>query len=149
MQQNVTWKSFIEFAGNSVLAGLFFAFVWYLYFYQPVAYVFFVAEDSWAEFGTFVFWLFTFFALIWGLVKYPDFRKPGHVMFALAAFFMAMEEVSWGQRIFQLETPGFFATHNYQKELSLHNFARSGQYYGYIGPLLWSDRSIHKKSRGR
>ena len=38
-------------------------------------------------------------------------------------FLFAMEEVSWGQRILGLETPGFLVTHNLQEEINLHNFA--------------------------
>ena len=46
-------------------------------------------------------------------------------MFAIAsaAFFWATgEEVSWGQRFFDIPTPDFFNTFNHQKELNLHNF---------------------------
>jgi hypothetical protein len=32
-----------------------------------------------------------------------------------------MEEISWGQRIFGIDTPGLFRKHNYQNEITLHN----------------------------
>ena len=37
-------------------------------------------------------------------------------------FIFAMEEISWGQRIFDLQTPIFFMQHNYQQEINAHNF---------------------------
>ena len=36
-------------------------------------------------------------------------------------FFGAGEEISWGQRIFGIETPEAFAEHNRQGETNLHN----------------------------
>lgn len=41
---------------------------------------------------------------------------------AIAAIFFAGEEISWGQRIFAIESPGVFAEANYQGETNLHNF---------------------------
>lgn len=42
--------------------------------------------------------------------------------FALVFFVVAMEEISWGQRVFSVQSPDFFAAHNYQGEITLHNF---------------------------
>lgn len=41
-------------------------------------------------------------------------------------FFGAGEEISWGQRIFSVETPEFFQKHNVQNETNLHNLVVSG-----------------------
>lgn len=41
-------------------------------------------------------------------------------------FFGAGEEISWGQRIFNIETPEFFKTHNIQNETNLHNLLVGG-----------------------
>jgi len=64
-----------------------------------------------------------------------------------------MEEISWGQRVFNFESPDYFKTHNLQSETNLHNFL-TGPYsttlkefieyalalglvtYGLIYPLL-------------
>ena len=43
-------------------------------------------------------------------------------MLALAAFYTVMEEISWGQRLFGIESPAFFAERNTQGETNLHNF---------------------------
>lgn len=51
-------------------------------------------------------------------------RRPhslAYLALAAACFFVAGEEVSWGQRIFGLETPESLAEINRQDELTLHN----------------------------
>jgi hypothetical protein len=40
---------------------------------------------------------------------------------ALVMFFGAGEEISWGQRLFDLETPELLKEHNRQSEMNLHN----------------------------
>lgn len=40
---------------------------------------------------------------------------------AFLFFFAAGEEISWGQRILNIETPGYFMEKNLQKETNLHN----------------------------
>jgi len=46
----------------------------------------------------------------------------------MTAFFImaAGEEISWGQRFFELETPALMAQYNVQKEINLHNL------FGYV-----------------
>lgn len=136
MNQNDKSKFFLDLLGNSIITGLIISFIYYTYIYQPVVYVFFVAEDSWSEYATFLFWFFTFCILSWALLKYREFRKPGYFLFALIAFVIAMEEISWGQRIFHITTPEFFQTRNYQRELTFHNLARPDHYYVYIGTII-------------
>ena len=41
-------------------------------------------------------------------------------------FFGAGEEISWGQRIFGVETPEWMEEHNRQKEMNLHNLVIGG-----------------------
>ena len=45
----------------------------------------------------------------------------------IAWLIFALEEISWGQRIFGIESPEFFLGHNYQQETNIHNF--------FINPL--------------
>lgn len=44
--------------------------------------------------------------------------------FLLAAgwIFFGMEEMSWGQRILEIDSPEFFENYNHQQEITLHNF---------------------------
>ncbi len=44
---------------------------------------------------------------------------------ALFAFFAGGEEISWGQRIFHIQTPEYFKEHNAQDEMNLHNLVMS------------------------
>ena len=43
------------------------------------------------------------------------------ILFGLAFLFGAGEEISWGQRIFNIESPEFFQQYNAQGETNLHN----------------------------
>jgi len=54
--------------------------------------------------------------------------------FFLGVFWLifAMEEISWGQRIFAIENPQFVETYNYQKELNFHNFLNPIINYLYL-----------------
>lgn len=48
------------------------------------------------------------------------------VMAALVFLFGAGEEISWGQRIFSVETPEWLEARNKQKEMNLHNLVVGG-----------------------
>ncbi len=48
------------------------------------------------------------------------------VMAAAVFVFGAGEEISWGQRIFSIETPGWLAEKNKQSEMNLHNLVIGG-----------------------
>lgn len=65
-----------------------------------------------------------FISLIVPFVKRKKWLSVGVLTFlALVLFVMAMEEISWGQRIFQWQTTGYFSAHNVQNETNLHNLA--------------------------
>lgn len=71
-----------------------------------------------------------FFGLFWvnrrEPRRFPEIRGGGRLAFlSLAAlfFFIAGEEISWGQRIFGWETPDWLKEHNIQHETSIHNLA--------------------------
>ncbi len=57
-----------------------------------------------------------------------------YFLFSFALFFVAGQEVSWGQRIFNLDNPNFFAQHNTQEEISIHNLGpiQDLLHFGYI-----------------
>lgn len=54
------------------------------------------------------------------------------IYLGFAWFFFAMEEISWGQRIFNFNVPKFFTDNNYQQEFTLHNFFNPFLDFGYI-----------------
>lgn len=47
-------------------------------------------------------------------------------LFALGLLFIAIEEISWGQRIFGIETSEWLKNNNYQQEISIHNITPTG-----------------------
>ena len=126
-------------AMNTILALFGLALVFYLYFLDPVRYVYLVAEDCWAEYATFMTWGIAFCSMVWALLKHRDLRRPGLVLLALGAFFVAMEEISWGQRILGLQSSTFLVERNRQGEVNLHNLIVFPRYSVIaIGVLLWS-----------
>ncbi|MFQ5902163.1 MAG: tetratricopeptide repeat protein [Candidatus Binatia bacterium] len=127
---------------NTILALFGLTLVLYLYFFDPVSYVsFIIAEDSWAEYGSFVSWAMASCFFAWILFKDRGFRKPGLMLLAFGAFFVATEEISWGQRILDLQSPTLFAEYNLQGETNLHNLVAvtQGRYMiAGIAIFLWS-----------
>ena len=48
------------------------------------------------------------------------------LILVLVLFFGAGEEISWGQRIFGIRSPGYFKQHNSQGETNIHNLVLGG-----------------------
>ena len=107
---------------NSLMAALAFTTTLWLLFCAPVAYVYFIAEDSWAEYASFAAWGMASCFLTWAIVEHAELRRVGPILFAAAAFFVAMEEISWGQRVIGVAPPASLAEGNLQGEMNLHNF---------------------------
>jgi hypothetical protein len=89
------------------------------------AFMHWLREDGFVENMTVVFLLISSGIAIYRSIGYYKGKQPMAVfMWALLAFlffFAAGEEISWGQRIFNIETPEFFMEHNLQNETNLHN----------------------------
>ena len=106
-----TWKSRYPFDAYTVSYLLLWAFlfsgVFYLSYYHPVTYVRLVSEDEWLESWTAIC-LFAAaiiaFELSWRHGARP--HKAIWLSIGLVFFFIAGEEISWGQRIFGFETDG-------------------------------------------
>ncbi len=91
-------------------------------------------EDEYLEWGT--FWAFIFAAVICVLAGVYQRRASaadgrGRVpwfLFGVAAFcvVVAMEEISWGQRVLAYRPPVYFLEHNFQQELNFHNVMSTG-----------------------
>ena len=60
------------------------------------------------------------------------------LLFALMMMFLAGEEISWGQRILNIETPEFYKEINMKNEINLHNLYRRFSRVLYIATLAWS-----------
>jgi len=102
----------------------------WLYYTNPPGFEQYIREDGIAE------WLTVGGLLLGSFVCFLRFVKLLHkkskwfllVTFGLGLFlfFAAGEEISWGQRIFGIETPEYFQQHNAQKETNLHNLVVGG-----------------------
>lgn len=99
-------------AGFSALSGL-----------NPDAYYQHVQEDQPLEWAT--FWAFAMAGVLFASSAASRGRKRPFPWFAmgLAAFclLVALEEISWGQRVFGYSPPRYFLENNFQQELNLHN----------------------------
>jgi hypothetical protein len=70
-----------------------------------------------------------------------------HAFFALFVFLVLMEEVNWGQRFFEIETPVALRASNRQGEMNLHNLRSVNDWqsavtllmslYGVLSPVVW------------
>ncbi len=108
----------------------------YLFYAEPWVYVRLVTEDSWGEYATFVFYTVAFFLMMGGMSVDRTKLKPGFLLITFCFFFMAMEEISWGQRIIGIPTPELFQALNRQGEINLHNFARVNRPMRFLALII-------------
>lgn len=87
----------------------------------PKAYIMATYEDCFGEWAQ----VFFFFVAMVLSVHLALSKSPYRLFFgvlALACFYVVGEEISWGQRLFDIQASGFFARNNLQQETNLHNF---------------------------
>ncbi|XHP74718.1 hypothetical protein KCTC52924_02480 [Arenibacter antarcticus] len=104
----------------AILSGLYLGLTDEVYFNNK-----FAQEDGPVEWGTAVM-LFGISALslyhLFSLWKYKkSLWKIGTFIFTILFLFGAGEEISWGQRIFEVASSDFFLENNAQGETNLHN----------------------------
>jgi len=90
------------------------------YFYSDIYFIF--GEDRLMEVLTVVFAIFSAGIFLFLCNKQND-GKVKKIFFLLSClmFVFAMEEISWSQRIFSLETPEILRRINVQNEINIHN----------------------------
>jgi len=127
-----------------------------LWSFGPDTYYILVQEDEVLEWST--FWAFIAAACTYLLVAVrPCFSLTNGwfpIGLALFCLFVALEEISWGQRLFGYRPPEYFLQSNYQQELNLHNVVNTGLRklaviiviygYGVILPLLGLIPAVHR-----
>jgi len=95
------------------------------------AFLFWIREDGLVEWLTFVILMaMSAFSFI---MSY-EFSRSGAegrakkvwLFLGCLFFFGAMEEISWGQRIFGIQSPEWFLRHNKQGEITIHNLVLYG-----------------------
>jgi len=88
-------------------------------------------EDGFVEYGTAFLLFCSAILLIYRFLKLQKFKKGfwkfGILALALVFLFGAGEEISWGQRIFNVESSDFFIENNAQGETNLHNIVVDGK----------------------
>ena len=92
---------------------------------------FYTKEDGFAEYGTAFLLFCSSVLLISRFIKLQKYKKNlwklGILAIALVFIFGAGEEISWGQRIFNIESSEFFKENNAQAETNLHNLVVDGK----------------------
>ncbi|MDY0098840.1 MAG: hypothetical protein RBR81_06535 [Bacteroidales bacterium] len=100
------------------------------FFVGSEEFVRFVREDGPVEYLTAFFLFFCSLVCLYRVTKYcKPWKKPWVITWILLAilfFFAAGDEISWGQRIFNIESGDFFKQHNKQSETNLHNLVVKG-----------------------
>jgi hypothetical protein len=100
----------------------------FLFIFQPSDFQELSKEDSILEWGSALLVFGSCFIMLYSLIKNSHgITNSKLIRFSLGFlsfcfFVMAMEEVSWFQRVIEIETPTSFQD-NYQNEINLHNFA--------------------------
>jgi hypothetical protein len=106
--------------------------------HAPAAYYQLVQEDGPLEWAT--FWGFVLAGVLWlaQLRGRPrsGWRSTYLLCLGSGCLLLAMEEISWGQRLFGYLPPEVFLTDNFQQEFNLHNFADTAIRQLLLGALL-------------
>ena len=88
-------------------------------------------EDGFAEYGTALFLLYSSILLWFRLFKLFRFKswswKLGMAGIALVFLFGAGEEISWGQRLFNITSTEYFIENNAHRETNNHNMVVEGK----------------------
>ena len=115
----------------------------------PALYYRAVQEDQALEWTS--FWAFFLAGVVFAVAAWRQQRSTAALPWfltglALFCVFVAMEEISWGQRIIGHRPPEYFLERNFQQELNLHNIASTKARllafrgvilgYGVLLPLL-------------
>ncbi|MGV3586540.1 MAG: hypothetical protein ACO1OF_06045 [Adhaeribacter sp.] len=91
----------------------------------------YTAEDGFIEWVTLLPLVAMMFISGQRIIKLFRLRRPlflgALAGFMLLCFFLAGEELSWGQRFLNLESSEFFKANNSQKETNLHNLVVAGR----------------------
>ena len=124
--------------------------IFVLFYWFPSAYVKLVSEDNWGEWAQFLGFFCAAIVFFVSFLSYQP-KKKGvlYLILALGTMVVAMEEISWGQRIFKIPTPDILRQVNFQGELGFHNIRAispeamtykvvgiSFLIYGFVVPLL-------------
>lgn len=104
----------------------------------PDAYYQLIQEDGPLEWAT--FWGFLLAGGLWLRQLQSGQRNVWRLIYLVSLGFgcllLAMEEISWGQRLFGYLPPEKFLADNFQQEFNVHNFADTGTRQLLLGAVL-------------
>ena len=102
-----------------------------LFLYAPMLHIFLeypklftqlTAEDALIEYSTALFFFSSCLGMFWLANRTnPRWLRVMVLLGGLFLFCIAGEEISWGQRLLNIETPEYIARHNTQHEITIHN----------------------------
>ena len=156
----ITEKLIVSFLIITVAIGI------YFFYTNKDFYAYLVQEDGFFENLTSIFLFLSSFYLFYFFISNIKLKsiwwKMGIIIMIIGLFFGAGEEISWGQRIFHIESSKFFNENNSQKETNLHNMIVDGvklnklifsnllsiifSIYFLILPILWRKNNFIKKT---
>ncbi|MGR9086249.1 MAG: hypothetical protein ACU841_04145 [Gammaproteobacteria bacterium] len=133
----------IECAGLSLTFTASLAFL-FLFLFSPSEFSALSLEDGMVEWGSALLLLACCILFSLAFFKSRGFPENSAaarwtlVLLAIAFFVMAMEEVSWLQRVFDIKTPELLDNLNQQSEMNLHNL-KTGYFENlfYFGSFLY------------
>lgn len=103
-----------------LLIILFFLRVWW-----PHTYKIMLKEDSVVEYSQAVFYFLSFIVSCFISFKFFHKKMIAHGILygvlTIGLLFVSLEEISWGQRILNVEVNDYFQQNNWQHEMSFHN----------------------------
>lgn len=114
-------KTLIHPAGLSYLiaAGISIGYLSFALWY-PVAYIWATYENLYGEWLQIGLWLLA--TIVAGACAWRrDHFRPFFGALALAGLYVVLEEISWGQQLFNWQSPDFFLINNLQGETNVHN----------------------------
>jgi hypothetical protein len=117
-----------------VLIG-FAAFGTWLFFYNRPHMDFFCQEDGFVEYSEAFLYLFAGFFFVY-MGAHKQFRNVWYWGYALMFLGVCGEEVSWGERIYNISVPAGLAAVNVQGEMNLHNLDGVHQHHHLYGLLV-------------
>ena len=124
------------FTTYSLISVGYFIVIYIAQYHYPVVFVALITENYWGETATFFAYLVTAFLLgRLALQGPPQFRRVVWAVTAIAAAFIAFEEISWGMLIHKLEPPEWLMRINAQGELNLHNIGEFNRYRSHLEKL--------------
>lgn len=98
----------------------------WLHYSKPLLYYTSLQEDGaieWASFWSFLLAAIVFVASARGQRRTTEASPWFLVGIGLFCFLVAMEEISWAQRVLGYQPPEYFLAENYQQEINVHNIA--------------------------